>query len=155
MITWIRWIAVVPAALMGWSCGGLFFDGMRRLVVYLCPDKNPISGTCTASWLAGFESALILASSCVAAFLFVALPTLIAPAERRRVAWCAFIVAVIAAVLFSPHGVGLALLAPVVASGLIAAFVFGHWWRPNPSLNADVPHAGLRPRNGPPVSLFR
>ncbi len=23
---------------------------------------------------------------------------------------------------------------------------------PNPSLNADVPHAGLRPRNGPPVS---
>ena len=26
---------------------------------------------------------------------------------------------------------------------------------PNPSLNADVPYAGLRPRNGPPVSLFR
>jgi hypothetical protein len=27
--------------------------------------------------------------------------------------------------------------------------------KPNPSLNADVPHAGLRPRGGPPVSLFR
>ena len=26
---------------------------------------------------------------------------------------------------------------------------------PNPSLNADVPHAGLRPRSGPPVSLIR
>jgi hypothetical protein len=26
---------------------------------------------------------------------------------------------------------------------------------PNPSLNADVPHAGLRPRSGPPVSSFR
>jgi hypothetical protein len=26
---------------------------------------------------------------------------------------------------------------------------------PNPSLNSDVPYAGLRPRNGPPVSLFR
>jgi len=26
---------------------------------------------------------------------------------------------------------------------------------PNPSLNADVPDAGLRPRSGPPVSLFR
>jgi len=26
---------------------------------------------------------------------------------------------------------------------------------PNPSLNTDVPCAGLRPRNGPPVSLFR
>ncbi len=25
---------------------------------------------------------------------------------------------------------------------------------PNPSLNADVPHAGLRPRSGPPVSLI-
>jgi nicotinamidase-related amidase len=25
----------------------------------------------------------------------------------------------------------------------------------NPSLNADVPHARLRPRSGPPVSLFR
>ncbi len=24
--------------------------------------------------------------------------------------------------------------------------------RPNPSLNTDVPYAGLRPRNGPPVS---
>jgi len=24
--------------------------------------------------------------------------------------------------------------------------------RPNLSLNADVPHAGLRPRSGPPVS---
>jgi hypothetical protein len=28
-------------------------------------------------------------------------------------------------------------------------------WAPNLSLNTDVPHAGLRPRNGPPVSLFR
>ena len=27
--------------------------------------------------------------------------------------------------------------------------------RPNPSLNADVPHAGLRPRSGPAVSSFR
>jgi hypothetical protein len=27
--------------------------------------------------------------------------------------------------------------------------------RPNPSLNANVPHAGLRPGSGPPVSLFR
>ena len=26
---------------------------------------------------------------------------------------------------------------------------------PNLSLNADVPHAGLRPGSGPPVSLFR
>jgi hypothetical protein len=25
---------------------------------------------------------------------------------------------------------------------------------PNPSLNVDVPHAGLRPRIGPPVSLI-
>ena len=29
----------------------------------------------------------------------------------------------------------------------------GPW--PNPSLNTDVPNAGLRPRIGPPVSLFR
>jgi len=27
--------------------------------------------------------------------------------------------------------------------------------RPNPSLNADVPHAGLRPGSGSPVSLIR
>ena len=27
--------------------------------------------------------------------------------------------------------------------------------RPNLSLNADVPRAGLRPRSGPPVSLVR
>jgi len=27
--------------------------------------------------------------------------------------------------------------------------------RPNPSLNADVPHAGLRPGMRPPVSLVR
>ena len=26
---------------------------------------------------------------------------------------------------------------------------------PNPSLNADVPCVGLRPRSGPPVSLYR
>ena len=26
--------------------------------------------------------------------------------------------------------------------------------RPNPSLNAEVPHAGLRPRSGPPVSFI-
>jgi hypothetical protein len=25
--------------------------------------------------------------------------------------------------------------------------------RPNPSLNADVPYTGLRPRSGPPVNL--
>jgi hypothetical protein len=27
--------------------------------------------------------------------------------------------------------------------------------RANQSFNADVPHAGLFPRSGPPVSLFR
>ena len=28
-------------------------------------------------------------------------------------------------------------------------------WRPKPSLNADVPHAGLRPRSGPRASFIR
>ena len=27
--------------------------------------------------------------------------------------------------------------------------------RPNPSLNTDIPRAGLRGRSGPPVTLFR
>jgi len=30
--------------------------------------------------------------------------------------------------------------------------VNGNHQTPNPSLNTDVPYAGLRPRNGPPVS---
>jgi len=40
---------------------------------------------------------------------------------------------------------------------LIALLNSKSWGRmgPNPSLNADVPPAGLRPRSGPPVSLVR
>jgi hypothetical protein len=30
-----------------------------------------------------------------------------------------------------------------------------HAVTPNPSVHSDVPYAGLRPRNGPPVNLFR
>ena len=148
----LRWAAVIPAALIGWSCGGLFLNGARRIAVLLCLDKNSISGACIASWFADFESALVPAASFVAAFLFVALPTVVAPTNRRRVALITFFVAVVAAIFVSPHGVGIALLAFIVAGGAIAALAFGHWWRPNPSLNTDVPSGGLRPRTGPPVS---
>jgi len=43
----------------------------------------------------------------------------------------------------------------------VATFSVSRWFLmtqklcPNPSLNADVRHAGLRPANGSPVSLFR
>ena len=44
-------------------------------------------------------------------------------------------------------------IVPVMGSGQRSVLFLGV--RPNPSLNADVPGAGLRPRNGPPVSLYR
>jgi hypothetical protein len=43
-----------------------------------------------------------------------------------------------------------------IAHALAVVFLFGSKpVRPNPSLNADVPHAELRPGSTPPVSLFR
>jgi hypothetical protein len=43
-----------------------------------------------------------------------------------------------------------------IAHALAVVFLFGFKpVRPNPSLNANVPHAGLRPGSAPPVSLFR
>ena len=37
----------------------------------------------------------------------------------------------------------------------LATPLFGARKAANPALNTDVPHAGLRPRSGSPVSLFR
>jgi hypothetical protein len=54
----------------------------------------------------------------------------------------------------------LALFQAALSKGF-ATFSVSRWFLmtqklcPNPSLNADVRHAGLRPANGSPVSLFR
>ena len=54
-----------------------------------------------------------------------------------------------------PHRLAHRTLKRLIAMGFVPRCAIKFGVRPNPSLNADVPHAWAAPTGGPPVSLFR
>ena len=137
----VRWLLVVPSAALGWVGTAVTAVGMDGLLNRLCPPELFISGMCMARWYPAAETVAHATAAAVGAGLFVALPTLLAPAHRRRVAVWAFAVGSLSAT-------GLvAWLGSAIAVPFVAALVAGllMTWRFNPH-----PRRGWNLPSGPP-----
>lgn len=90
MLIWLRWLAVIPAAVLGWYIalltGIILLDG----VTSLCPAEQMISDLCGASWFRYAELAVFCFSAALAAFLVITFAVLVAPSQRIVVAWSMF-----------------------------------------------------------------
>lgn len=95
----MRWIAVVPAALLGWWFVVLASVAIHAAVFRLCPADEVVSGACVAPWFSHFETGLLYGSAALSAIVVVVAATVTAPSSRPLVALLAFLLGVIAALL--------------------------------------------------------
>jgi hypothetical protein len=89
----LRWLLAPCTAVVGYLVSvlgsALIATWIKRL---WCPPAEMVSGACIAPWYHHAELAGIAVAVGLGAALFVALPTLVAPSHRSRVAWLAYAV---------------------------------------------------------------
>lgn len=119
-ITLLRWIAVVPAALLGWYMAFLAGLALLSAATNLCPAESMVSGACVAPWFRYAEALIFCVSVALAAFLVVVLPVLVAPRWRSTVAWVAFVAGLMVAVYFVVYTAALLEFVSAVVAGLLS-----------------------------------
>lgn len=136
MPAWLRWIALGPAAAVGWYAALVAGVGAHGVLTSFCPSDQFVSGRCIASWYAPAEDALICVFAGAAAALIVTLTTLVAPSRKAAVAFVVLLLGSISAVvmgsqaqLFGP------MLSAIVAGTLAAVFLRRRYLAlPDPSI---------------------
>ena len=87
----LRWFAVLPSAVLAW--GLAFFVSLYVLGAaenYFCPADLLTSSGCYAPWWSDVERGAAAFGAALAAVLVVVISTIVAPAQKRRVAWYSF-----------------------------------------------------------------
>lgn len=86
----VRWILVVPAALVGWYAGLIVAMLLYKANEALCPTHYLVSGMCTSPWSSAMEELAVIVGGAVVGALVVLLPALMAPYHRKRIALIAY-----------------------------------------------------------------
>ena len=119
-LTLLRWLAVVPAACLGWIASLAFGLIELRVLDSLCPPDQWVSGMCVADWYdEGFWVASLLGAA-VAAFLVVTLASFVAPSHRRIVALSAYFTGAGFAIYFGIALAEYSAMAAALVTGLLA-----------------------------------
>ena len=128
MTRWLRWVTVVPSAIVAWFAALMIGLALRRVAFAFCPPELVFSrGECSAPWFMPVERAIMVFGAGLAAALFVLFPTIIAPAHRRIVLWVSFLVGVaLAAVAGLYSGFYLELLAAIAVGSVATLLTFKH-----------------------------
>lgn len=134
MITFMRWLGLIPAAISGWYLALMLGIFLLALAERTCPAENRVSGICTAWWFGYIEKLIVYIGVAVAAFLVVIFPTLMAPSHRYLVAGSIFLLgALVAGYLaweLSAWGEFLAAVAAGLSAVLWQESSWGHWLKP-------------------------
>lgn len=119
---WIRWLAVIPVAIL--SCHAVFLLGMALLIGigWLCPPEEMISGSCVAWWASYAERAAFVVCAGLAAFLVVVSAAVVAPSHRKQVAWASFAIGVMVTIYMSSPLSGIISVGAELITATIAGF---------------------------------
>ena len=137
-------------------------------IVYVLSAFGLLAVGVTQAFTRGIDTGILLTLVVVAALMFQAINLF---RRKPKARWPAFFSSIVLTLSFGaliviilsyslplrlsdPASRGILLLVLAIGSASIGHFVAAVFLarRPNLSLNADVPHAGLRPGSGPPVS---
>ena len=115
----VRWILILPAAVVAWYAAPAIGILLQTGVDALCPSDQVVSGLCGATWYSTVSAALICFGAGLAALFVLVACTLLAPSHKREVAIGAFVIgAVVAGIMgFSAQVFG-AFATSVVAGAL-------------------------------------
>lgn len=136
MLTWLKWLLVLPAALAGWAIALARGLGVHSRLERACPKTQMISGSCVTPWRPHAEKAVMCGGAGLAAALIVLFTTPAAPTDRRVVALFAFAVGC---------GVGLFMAVTVRAyAEFVTTVILGFYvtWRLRTGTWDDVASAG-------------
>jgi len=119
-VTLLRWIAVIPAGVLGWYIA--FLSGLVLLTgaTNLCPTESMVSGAYTAPWFRYAEATIMCVTVALAAFLVVVFPAFVAPRRRSAVAWVAFAAGLMVAVYFVAYTAALLEFVSAIVAGLVS-----------------------------------
>jgi hypothetical protein len=136
MPAWLRWLALVPAAAVGWYGSLIAGIGARSVLMSFCPSDEIISGLCSASWYAPAEDALMCVFAGIAAALIVTLPTLVAPSRKVTVAFIVLLLGSLVAVVMGSQIRAFGPMICAVLAGTLAAMLLRRHYLalPNPSV---------------------
>ena len=107
------WLAIPPAMICCWYLALIAGMMAHSFAKWFCPPEEMISGFCMADWFAAADQAARCFGAAVAAALMVAVATLLAPSQKRRVAINVFVLGCMVALTM---GVGLRAYAELLAA---------------------------------------
>lgn len=122
MVKALRWLLVIPVAVIGWYIGLIVAILIHMAGEHLCPAEEIVSGFCTAPWMAYVDDFAQALGSLLCGVLVVLFPTLLAPSHRGTVAAVAYASGLILSASFLMHGIWV----PVVWAALSGGFTL---WR--------------------------
>ena len=119
----IRWLAIVPLAVLAWYATMIFAITIHLQLAKFCVREDFISGICAANWYTIAGDFLLHAGTALSAFLVIVVSATIAPSQKIGITWLAFaIVTLIAS--YMGHAIGeYAALATTIAVGLGTALL--------------------------------
>jgi hypothetical protein len=114
----LRWLLVVPVAVIGWYLGLIVAILLHMTGEHLCPAEEIVSGFCTAPWMAYVDDFAMALGSLLCGAMVVLFPTLVAPSHRGMVAVVAFVSALVVSAPFLIHGIWVPVAWATLAGGL-------------------------------------
>lgn len=118
-MTILRWLLLIPAAVLGWYVGVLVAITVYEVGDGFCPAAQVVSGMCHASWFGVFSDVALVLGSSVCGALVVLFPTLMAPYGRIRVAWMAYVCGLLGSAYFLLEGLWLPVLVAASAGAVM------------------------------------
>jgi hypothetical protein len=134
----IRWLLVVPSAIVAWYFALLVGMLVFGVVVAPCQDSDaPRPQFCDAAWfpLELVERGVLFFGVGLAAALVVVVSALVAPSRRTAVAYTALAVGTVVAGVMGYLAEALAEAAVAVVCGLVAALAVSRFERDSSHLN--------------------
>ena len=123
IIAALRWVAVIPAALLGWYLALVIGLSLRSLATSLCPPQDMISDACAADWFPPVEDGIFIVTAALAALLVMRLGTATCPNHKRGVALVVFVIGAAGAMMI---GYALSIWLPPLAA-LVSGLLTLRW----------------------------
>ena len=135
----LRWVLLVPLAIYAWY--GIFALGLYTNVYVernFCPPEDVVSGFCHNNEIQMWLKIIRHASVFLSAVAVVLVAAVVAPSNRKRVAWLSFLVGAITAMYMSLKTASISLLLSALVGGIVGVLLIV--WRvsknpPNKALN--------------------
>lgn len=123
MGTALRWVLVPVASIGAWSMATFIGFIMLGVAESFCPADEWEWDMCTAPWFETAELCIYCSSTALSAIFVVAAAFFVAPAGKAVVAWLAFALGSVVALVFALGTWAWGMLASAVFAGLLTAVV--------------------------------